>query len=87
MGIVHISSSKGCHNLWKLANYQVAVCIQVAVARHLCDTCLATHAKLSASCRLCKLYVGRNVRKTISGESKVTQRNKNNPLNHCENQK
>ena len=72
-----------CGDVWfhpgQLANYQVAVCIQVAVARHLCDTCLATHAKLSMW--LCKLYIRRNVRKTISGESKVTQRSENNPLN------
>ena len=46
----------------QLANYQVAVCIQVAVARHLCDTCLATHAKLSMW--LCKFYIG-SVRKTM----------------------
>ena len=86
MGIVIFRAAKDattCGDVWfhpgQLANYQVAVCIQVAVARHLCDTCLATHAKLSMW--LCKLYIRRNVRKTISGESKVTQRSENNPLN------
>ena len=58
LSIFRAKDATTCGDVWfhptgQLANYQVAVCIQVAVARHLCDTCLAT-AKLcdSASCTL-----------------------------------
>ena len=76
MGFVHISS-KGCHNLWRCvvpSNWPTGKLSSCSLHPGCC--CSAPLRHLPRDCQavwLCKLYIG-SVRKTISGESKVTQR-------------